>query len=112
MGVYNNPNLFYAAQSAFIDYSSSSEAVTLPVGTKAVTLRATTKCWIKIGQPGETATAVAPSAEKVWVERILPLNIDEEIDVAIPPTTDANLVQVAVIRATADGVLDIIARKE
>lgn len=111
-GTYGNQNLYRPSAAAFISYTNSSESVTLPVGTAAVMVRATTKCWIKIGEPGETATAAAPSGEKVWVQRSLPLNADEERDFAVSPSTDAKLVQIAVIRDASDGVLDIVALME
>jgi hypothetical protein len=109
-GERGNQNLLNAAASAFISYAGSSESVTLPPGTKAVSLTATTKCWVKIGQPGETATAAAPSGEKVFVQRCIPINADHNIDVPVPPSTDVALVQVAVIQDSSAGVLDVIAR--
>ena len=111
-GAYGNYELHQVISSLFINYTNASEAVTLPVGTMAISVATTQKCWIKIGQPGETAVAAVPSAEKVWVERELPLNITEETIIAVPPSTDASLVQIAVIRSTVDGVLDITALKE
>ncbi len=111
-GSQGNYNLYQAFSSAFIDYSSSSEEVTLPVGTLAVTLSASTRCWVIIGDPGKTPTAAAPSGEKVFLARTFAINVADTIDLPVPHSTDAALVKVAVIRATADGVLDVIARKE
>lgn len=107
-GERGNPNLYRVDAASYITYAGSSEAVTLPVGTVAVTLVSTTKCWIKVGQPGETATAAAPSGEKVWVQRCFPLN--GVIDIAVPLSEDASLVQIAVIQDSTGGTLDILAR--
>jgi len=111
-GTQGNYNLYQAFAAAFIDYSSASEVVTLPVGTLAVSLSATTRCWVVIGDPGTTPVAAAPSAEKVFKRRVFAINAGDTIDLPVPLNTDADLVKIAVIRATADGVLDIIARKE
>lgn len=111
-GSQGNYNLYQAFASAFIDYTNASEEVTLPVGTLAVTLSASTRCWVTIGDPGKTPTAAAPSAEKVFRARTFAIDASDSIDLPVPQSTDASLVKVAVIRATADGVLDVIARKE
>lgn len=111
-GNYGNDNLWKAESSAFIDYAGASEVVTLPVGTTAVTLVATTKCWVYIGDAGETAVAAAPSAEKVWKRKAVPVNIGYQVDLPVDVSTDGALVQIAVIQDSAAGVLDVIARKE
>ena len=111
-GTYGNMNFYRADSSLFVSYSTASEAVTLPVGTIGITLTATKKCWIKIGQPGETPTSAAPGAERTWVQRLFAINDGQTIDVAVPVSVDNSLVQIAVIRSTEDGVLDVIARKE
>ena len=110
-GSYGNMNLNFVDASAFIDYDGA-ENVTLPVGTTAVTLRASTRCWITISDPGKTAVAAAPSAEKVWVRRTFSVDIAEVIDVAVPMSEQDSLVTVSVIKATVAGVLDVMARKE
>jgi hypothetical protein len=111
-GTYGNDQLYRPDFSAYIDYAGASENVTLPVGTIAVTLYATTKCWIAIGDPGETPVAAAPGAEKTFVKSIFPLNADVFIDVPVPPSTDGALVKIAVIQSSSGGTLDIITRKE
>ena len=111
-GTYNNDNLYMVGSSAFFDYATASESIELAVGTIAVTLAATTKCWIKVGDPGESPTAAKPSAEKTWVQRTVPLNAGSEIDIAVPESTDAAPVKIAVSADAAAGVLDITARRE
>jgi hypothetical protein len=111
-GSYGNDNIYTPFASAYIDYAGTSEAVTLPVGTVAVSLYASTRCWVKIGQAGETATAAAPSGEKVWIQWGFPLEIDGRLDVPVDVNTDGKLVQLAVIQDSAAGMLSIIAMKE
>jgi hypothetical protein len=111
-GTQGNENLYTAFASAFIDYAGSSEVVTLPVGTLAVSLTASSKCWVVIGDPDATPTAAAPGAEKTFVRRVFAINANDTIDLPVPLNTDAALVKVAVIQDSEAGVLDIIARKE
>lgn len=111
-GTQGNYNLYQAFASAFIDYAGASEVVTLPVGTLAVSLTASTKCWVIIGDPGITPTAAPIAAEKTFVRRVFAINAGDTLDLPVPLNTDAALVKVAVIQDSAAGVLDIIARKE
>jgi hypothetical protein len=111
-GTQGNENLYDVSDSAIINYSDSSEVVTLPVGTLAVTLTASTRCWVVIGSPGTTPAAAPITVEKVFVRRVFSINANDTFDLPVPPNTDANLVKVAVIRDSEDGVLDVKARKE
>ena len=111
-GTQGNQNLYLVAAGTFISYSTASESVTLPVGTQVVTLSPSTACWVKIGVPGETVTAAAIGSEKTWANRVFRLQAESSIDVPVPIGSDAHPVQIAVIRDTADGSIDILARKE
>jgi hypothetical protein len=111
-GTQGNENLYTAFASAFIDYAGASEVVTLPVGTLAVSLTASSKCWVVIGDPGITPVAVPIAAEKVFERRVFAINAADTIDLPVPLNEDATLVKLAVIQDSEAGVLDIIARKE
>lgn len=109
-GSYNNQNLMRAHAAAYFSYAGTSENITLPIGTKAVTLRATTACIVKIGKAGETATAVAASGEKVWVDDSVFMEAGDVLDFAVDPHTENQPVQIAVIQETSAGVLKVVAR--
>lgn len=111
-GTYNNPNLMLAGSSAYFSYAGTSEVITLPIGTKAVTIRATTACIVKIGKAGESATAAAASGEKVWVDDSVFMEANDTQDFAIPAHSERYPVQIAVIQETSAGVLKVTARRE
>lgn len=110
-GAYANHNLMRARASAYFSYSNSSEVITLPIGTKAVTLRATTACIVKIGTAGESAVAAAASGEKIWVDNSVFMEANDTQDFAIDPHSEQKPVQIAVIREASDGVLKVTARE-
>lgn len=109
-GSYANQNLMRARASAYFSYAGSSEVITLPIGTKAVTLRATTACIVKIGKAGESATAAAASGEKVWVDDSVFMEANDTQDFTIDPHSEQYPVQIAVIQETSAGVLKVTAR--
>jgi hypothetical protein len=111
-GSHGNENLYTPFAAAYITYAGTSEVVTLPVGTVAVSLYASSRCWVMIGHAGETAIAAAPSGEKVWTQRTFPMEIDGRLPVPVDVSTDGSLVQLAVIQDSAGGTLSIIAMKE
>lgn len=110
MSAYGNHNLMEVGESAFFSFSSTSENLELPVGTKAIECRASADCWVKIGEPGEDTAAVAPPGEKVWVKRTFAVRADEEKTIFVPRGSAASPIKIAVIRATVDGTLDITTR--
>jgi hypothetical protein len=111
-GNYGNMNIVFSTPTTYITFAGTSEAVTLPVGTQAVSLNPTEDCWIYVGDPGETAVAAAPSGEKVWSTKTKFLAAGQVWDIGIPPSSDASLVQIAVIQATVGGNLHIDVRNE
>lgn len=110
-GTYGNDNLARVVSSQYLSVDGSSDTITLPVGTQAVTLKATAAMWVTIGQPGEDPTAAAPGAEKTVVARTFYLGADSEIDVPVPMSTDAELVKIAAIQDSAGGTLYVYHRR-
>ena len=106
-GAYGNPNLYFVRGCQYITYAGTSENITIPGGTIAVTLRASSDCWVKIGRPGETPVAAAPGAEKTRAADTFVLRTDERLDVPVPLGTDEKPVKIAVIQDSAGGTLDV-----
>lgn len=111
-GAYNNPNLYHAAATQYLTVDGTSDTVTLGVGTRAVSLFATSACWVRIGIKGETPTAAAPGAEKTRVDRLIYLPAESVIDYPVPVGDEAGKVKIAAIQATAGGTLYITERND
>lgn len=109
MGPYGLGTIAYAAKSQYLTVDGTSDNVTLPGKTRAVTLLATSACWINIGEPGATPTAAAPGAEKTVISGFY-LPADLPTDVVVPEGTDEKPVKIAAIQATAGGTLYVTYR--
>lgn len=59
---YGNDNIASYDQHQYLTYDGTSDSTTLDGKAKAITLYATTACWVKVGRGAQTA--VKDSAEK------------------------------------------------
>ena len=100
-GVLGNHNLAWAKGSQFLTIDGTSDTITCPTDTQAVSLFSDVACWVTFGR---APVAAAPSAEKTQSTSFyLPANL--LVDVPIPCGTDAVPTLVAGIQAVGAGTL-------
>lgn len=105
-GSYFNDNITFVNGYQFISYSAASEqSAALDPSTRAVELLASTDCYVCIDV---NPTAAAPSGEKVKTASFKLVNGVEKT-VGIP--MNASPIKIAVIRLSADGILEICERR-
>jgi len=110
-GSLGNDNLNKATAGGWLTVDGTADEVTLPVGTQAVYLSCTEDCWVLIGDPGESPTAVKPSGEKIF-GRSHKLLADVQDLFYISSNEDASLVQISAIQDSAPGVLTVTCYQE
>lgn len=110
-GVYGNENLAFVSGGQFLTIDGTSDTVEIPAGVDAVDLYSTTDCWVVIGEPGATPTAVVPSAEKTTGASFFLPSVVEKSGVPVPRGSAASRPKIAAIQSTAGGTLYITYRK-
>ena len=111
METYGNPNLLNFNGHQYVNVSGTSNASTgLDSKTVAVQLLATSDCWVMIGQPGASPTAVKTAAEETRAFTFF-VPADTLLTFPVPIGTSSSLVKIAAIQDSASGVLHIYERR-
>lgn len=110
---YGVEGLFYFNGAQYITIGATSdESAALHKDTIAVVLTAlTADMWVAIGEPGKTATAADPGAEKTKSTTSFPMHAGQSITLAVPKGDDTKDVNIAAIQSSTAGQLDIIELK-
>jgi hypothetical protein len=108
MGSYGNDNLMFISRTSFITHDGTSDAgLTLDKETKAISIYATTDCWVEVGE----APVAVPATEKVWSDSVF-VPAGWGPDIPVPAGSDSKPMKVAVIQASASGNCYIYQRRD
>jgi hypothetical protein len=100
-GVLGNDNLAWDKGSQFLTIDGTSDTISCPTDTQAVSLFSDVACWVTFGS---VPVAAAPGAEKTQATSFyLPASV--LVDYPIPQGTDAVPTKVAAIQADGAGTL-------